>query len=72
MKVLDNFEFQDDGEEKFLFTMDVKGLYTNIPNADGLAALKFFLDKREDKTLPTDTLVRLAEMVLTKKLYSVQ
>ena len=31
---------------KFLFTMDVKSLYTVILHQDGLRALKFFLDKR--------------------------
>ena len=45
--------------------MDVKGLYTNIPNKDGLLALKRFLEKRTDKRISTTTLLRLAELVLT-------
>lgn len=40
-------------------------LYTNIPHKEGLSALRYFLDARPDPTPPTDTLVRLAELVLT-------
>lgn len=35
------------------------------PNDEGLVSLKYFLDKREVKDPPTDTLVRMAESVLT-------
>ena len=45
--------------------MDVKSLYTIIPHAEGLSAIKYFLEQRIDKTPPTDTIVRLAELVLT-------
>ena len=34
---------------KFIFTMDVKSLYTIIPHHDGLRALKFFVDKRPNQ-----------------------
>ena len=47
------------------FTMDVKSLYTVIPNGDGLLALMHFLNKRLVLQPPTHTLVRLAELVLT-------
>lgn len=33
----------------FLFTMDVKSLYTVIPNDYGMLALSYFLDNREVK-----------------------
>ena len=36
-----------------------------IPNDEGLVSLEYFLDKREVKDPPTDTLVRMAELVLT-------
>ena len=45
--------------------MDVCSLYTSIPHRDGLAALKFFLDRRSDLSIPTDVLLRLTELVLT-------
>ena len=49
----------------YLFTMDVKSLYTVIPHSEGLFALRYFLDKRSEKFPPTETVVRLAELVLT-------
>ena len=48
-----------------LFTMDVKPLYTCFPNNEGFAALRFFLDCRAFKSPPTNTLIRLAELVFT-------
>ena len=50
--------------------MDVKSLYTVIPNSDGLAALKHFLDLRPTQNPPTSTLLRLAELVLTTNGFS--
>ena len=44
--------------------MDIKSLYTVIPNNDGLQALKYHLDLRPEQQPPTHTLVRLAELVL--------
>ena len=57
--------FRFNGPNRFLFTMDVKSLYTCIPHADGLIALKFFLEQRLKQYPPTNTLLRLAELVLT-------
>jgi hypothetical protein len=48
-----------------LFTLDVKSLYTVIPNSDGLKALQWFLDQRHSLHPPTSTILRLAELVLT-------
>ena len=58
-------DIPDATSKRYLYTMDVKSLYTIIPNADGLRALRFFLEKRSDQTPPTDTIIRLAELVLT-------
>ena len=52
-------------ENPLLFTMDVRSLYTSIPHQEGLRALKHFLDKRSNPSPSTDTLLRLAELVLT-------
>ena len=66
LQKLDDFKFKDVSTDNKLFTMDVKGLYTNIPNKDGLVALKYHLENREEKDIPTCTLLRLAELVLTE------
>ena len=44
--------------------MDVVGFYTNIPLDEGLPALRQRLDERDKKDVCTDTLVKLAELVL--------
>ena len=62
-----NFRFQ--GGNRFLFTMDIKGLYTNIPNEYGLNALKYFLEKRNIQNPPTHTLLRLAKLVLAENCF---
>jgi len=63
LTMLDSFRFW--GEHRLIFTMNVKSLYTVIPNDEGLRALKYFLDKREVLDPPTHTLLHTAELVLT-------
>ena len=64
LRITKDFTFPGDGSPQ-LFTMDVKSLYTVIPNHDGLRALKHLLDRRADQDHPTSTILRLAELVLT-------
>ena len=46
--------------------MDITSLYTVIPNDEGLLALKHFFDLRTvNKEPSSETLLRLAELVLT-------
>ena len=47
-----------------LFTIDVVGLYPNIPHEEGLASIRKHLNNRENKEVTTDTLVELADIVL--------
>ena len=42
VKIFDQIHFN--GPNKFIFTMDVKSLYTVIPHRDDLEALKIFLN----------------------------
>ena len=56
---------QDLPEDALLFTMDVVGLYTNIPHADGLKAFEAILNNREVQEPPTKEIVELATLVLT-------
>ena len=55
---------------QYLFTLDVTSLYTSIPHTDGLKALAFFLNKRPSCDPPTQTLLCLAEKVLTLNSFS--
>ena len=56
-------------EDTLLCTVDVVGLYPNIPHDEGLAALKAAIGKREDKSISTDSLMDLAECVLKNKIF---
>jgi hypothetical protein len=65
LEIVKDFQFPI-GSHPLLFTMDVKSLYTVIPNDEGLIALKHFLERRKVEELPTCTLLRLAELVLSQ------
>ena len=45
--------------------MDVKALYTNIPNKEGLQALKGAFDKKQHKSIATTVIVTLMTLILT-------
>ena len=68
LQIFDQIRFSS--SHKFIFTMDIKSLYTVIPHRDGLEALKFFLNKRTILELSTTTLIHLAELVLTLNNFS--
>ena len=71
LKTFDTFTFDSSNDNpRFLFTMDIKSLYTVIPNNGGLQALSHFFDQRANKEPPTHTLTRLAELVLTLNAFS--
>ena len=52
-----------------LATIDVCGLYTNIPTEEGLDAVREALEDREDKKTSTEFLVRLLEIVLKSNIF---
>ena len=52
-----------------LRTIDVVGLYRNIPYSEGLHSLRRFLELRDNKQIPSDTLIELAEIVLKNKFF---
>ena len=62
LQICQNIHFS--GIHKFIFTMDVKSLYTVILHHDGVRALTFFLGKRPVQEPSTSVLVQLAELVL--------
>ena len=51
-------------EDAILVTADVVALYPSIPHMDGLRALRYALDKRVEKSIPTEKLITFAEFVL--------
>ena len=52
-----------------LYTIDVDGLYPNIPHSEGLNSLRRFLELRDNKQISSDTLIELAEIVLKNNLF---
>ena len=52
-----------------LCTVDVVGIYPNIPHEEGLIAIRKALDIRKDKTISTDSLIELAEYVLKNNIF---
>ena len=68
LQIFRDFNFL--GEDKLIFTMDITSLYIVIPNGEGLLALKHFFDLRTVKEPSSETLLRLAELVLTLNCFS--
>ena len=62
-------ELRDLPDDFILCTIDVVGLYPNIPHKDGLEAIQKALDKREDQTISTDSLILLAECALKNNVF---
>ena len=52
-------------EESYLVTTDVKALYTNIPNDEGLQALKEALDQKQNQSVASKVIVTLVSLILT-------
>ena len=52
-----------------LFTMDVIGLFTNIPHNEGLMTLEDELEKRENKEIPTNFLIKIMEIILKNNIF---
>ena len=63
LEILCDFNFL--GEDKLIFTMDISSLYTVIPNSEGLQALRYFFDQCTVTEPSSETLLHLAELVLT-------
>ena len=68
LEIFRDFNFL--GQNKFVFTMDITSLNAVIPNDEGLRALKHFFDQCTIKEPCFETLLRLAELVLTLNCFS--
>ena len=56
-------------DDFLLCTVDVVGLHFNIPREEGLASIRTALEKREDKSISTESLMDLAECVLKNNIF---
>ena len=56
-------------DDVILCTIDVVGLYPNIPHDEGLIAMRKALDLRKDKRISTESLIELAECVLKNNIF---
>ena len=56
-------------ENSLLVTIDITSLYTNIPHADGIKAARKALNSRRDKSIPTDVIIKMIEIILTKNAF---
>ena len=52
-----------------LCTIDVVGLYLNIPDSEGLTSFRRFLELADNKQVSSETLTELAEIVLKKNIF---
>ena len=68
LEIFSDFNFL--GQNKLIFIVDITFLYTVVPNDEGLRALKHFFDRRTVKEPSSETLLRLAELVLTLNCFS--
>ena len=56
-------------DDVILCTIDVLGLYLNLPHDEGLLAMEKALNLRKDKKIPTEPLTELAECVLKNNIF---
>ena len=58
-------ETKDINEDKILVTLDVKLLYTNILNHEGIEAVKILLNFISQKLIATKVIIKLLFLILT-------
>ena len=56
-------------DDFILCNIDVVELYSNIPHKEGLEAIRKAIDKWENQTISTDSLILLAECVLKNDVF---
>ena len=62
-------DLKDLPDQYLLCTIDVVGLYPNIPHDEGIVAIKRALERRKDKSVTTESLVELTKLELTKNIF---
>ena len=64
-----NNEKEDLPKETILASIDVTGLYTNIPQDEGLECTEEALDERKNPEIPTGFFIRMLEIVLKNNIF---
>ena len=62
-------QLQNTPEGTLPVSFDVVGLYSRIPHDEGLKIMKKYLDKREDQSITSENLYKLAEIVLKQNYF---
>ena len=52
-----------------LYTIDIVGLYPNIPHSEGLTSLQKFLELKDNKQISSNTLIEFTEIVLKNNIF---
>ena len=50
-------------------TLDISGMYSNVPGTDGMTAFEEAMDKRDKQNIPTTFLLSLVMLVLSCNLF---
>jgi hypothetical protein len=69
LRKLENWKNTTIPDDVFPVSIDVVGLYTNIPHDEGLVTFRKALEKREDKAVTTDLLVEMLSIVLKTNIF---
>ena len=56
-------------EDAILVTVDVSALYTNLNKVDSIEAVRKVLETRQDKSIPTDFIIKLLDLVLRHNIF---
>lgn len=56
-------------ENAGLVTIDVKSLFTNIRHKEGIKTAREALEEREDKSVPTEYIVRILDFILNNNIF---
>ena len=68
LRHLEQFKNKKFPKGTFPVSIDVVGLYNNIPNEEGLKWFEDALNRRKDQSIPTSFLVKLKKLILTRNI----
>jgi len=69
LRCIEDINKDDLPANSIVFSVDVTGLYTNIPQDDGLEFCREALESRIDKSVPTSFLIALLNIWLKNNIF---